>query len=603
MWLQMMTNQSHIWISEAARTRAYRDAEPIGPKRTVFEEPEMVGQELEIPVASGRPTRIEKIVSIYTSRDWAISESLTEALHEVNDASDFEQLWKRHRAVWNRLWARFHINADANHEHMAQVLNLHIFHLLQTVSAHSIDLDVGVPPRGLHGEAYRGLIMWDEIFIFPFLSLRIPDLTRSLLLYRYRRLPYARWAAKQVGLRGAMFPWQSGSDGREEAQRVHLNPVSGQWIPDYTLLERHINLAIGYNVWQYYQVSGDLDFMSYYGAQLMVEIARFWASKAVYNESRNRYEILNVMGPDEFHERYPGSTELGINNNAYTNVMAAWLFCRTLDMLRLLPLQRRKDVAEELSLRDEELDNWDELSRKMFVPFHGDGIISQFEGYEDLKELDWEKYRREYGNIHRLDRILKAEGDSPDRYKVSKQADALMLFYLLSVDELNALFDHLGYRLAPDTISKTIDYYMERTSHGSTLSRVVHAWVLARSNREVSWNLFLEALRSDITDIQGGTTAEGIHLGAMAGTVDIVQRCYSGLETRGGALWFSPRLPKALNRLQFEIEYRRHWIKVEISKDVLRLTSRPQQIPPISIGFEGRVMALAPGETIEFDLR
>jgi alpha,alpha-trehalase len=132
---------------------------------------------------------------------------------------------------------------------------------------------------------------------------------------------------------------------------------------------------------------------------------------------------------------------------------------------------------------------------------------------------------------------------------------------------------------------------------------MVHAWVLARSNREASWNLFLEALRSDVSDIQGGTTKEGIHLGAMAGTVDIVQRCYSGLETREDVLWFSPRLPKALKRLQFEIEYRRHWIKVEIGKYVLRVSSRPQNIPPISIGFEGKVRALAPGEVLEFDLK
>ena len=153
--------------------------------------------------------------------------------------------------------------------------------------------------------------------------------------------------------------------------------------------------------------------------------------------------------------------------------------------------------------------------------------------YERLEELDWESYRSRYGNIRRLDRILESEGDTPNRYKASKQAAVLMLFYLLSADELGDLFARLGYELDEDTIARTIDYYLDRTSHGSTLSGVVHAWVLARSDRSRSWQFFLEALESDVSDTQGGTTAEGIHLGAMAGTLDLLQRDARGLERIG----------------------------------------------------------------------
>ena len=127
----------------------------------------------------------------------------------------------------------------------------------------------------------------------------MPDVTRSLLMYRYRRLNEARWSAQQAGFRGAMFPWQSGSDGREESQRVHLNPRSGHWQPDNSWLQRHVGSAIAYNVWHYVQVTGDMDFLSYYGAELILEIARFWVSAATYNPSQKRYEIHNVMGPDE----------------------------------------------------------------------------------------------------------------------------------------------------------------------------------------------------------------------------------------------------------------------------------------------------------------
>ena len=601
-WLQAETNQSHVRIAEAARTRVFRGLEEIKPPVTVRERPGHIAMEMDVPVTAGRPTRIEKIAAIYSSKDRAVSESLFEAIHELGASDGFEALLTSHANAWDRLWDRCHITVDADHEQTEKVLNLHIFHLLQTVSPHSIDLDIGVPPRGLHGEAYRGLIMWDEIFIFPFLNYRVPDLTRSLLLYRFRRLPWARWAAGREGRRGAMFPWQSGSDGREEAQVLHLNPLTLQWIPDHSHLERHIGLAVGYNIWQYYQVTGDREFMMSYGIIMMVEIARFWASKVVYSESRDRYEILGVMGPDEFHEKYPDAREPGIDNNAYTNVMAAWLFCRTLDALQVLPPDDRRDLMADLSVSDEELARWDRISRRMLVPFH-DGVISQFEGYADLAELDWNQYRSRYGNIHRLDRILKAEGSSPDQYKVSKQADALMLFYLLSADELKDLFGRLGYRWEKETMTRTIDYYMGRTSHGSTLSRVVHAWVLSRINRERSWSLFQEALLSDVSDIQGGTTMEGIHLGAMAGTVDIVQRCYSGLEARGDVLWFNPSLPKGLRRLRFDIVYRRHRIDVDIGRDALRLTSRPENAGPISIGFDGAVRPLAPGTVVEMALR
>jgi trehalose/maltose hydrolase-like predicted phosphorylase len=258
---------------------------------------------------------------------------------------------------------------------------------------------------------------------------------------------------------------------------------------------------------------------------MLLEIARFWATIASYDHSSDRFEIRGVMGPDEYHDGYPGRDEPGLDNNAYTNITAAWVLCRALETLELLPEHRRTELTERLGLRQEEVDRWDEVSCKLRVCFHDGDIISQFEGYGDLEELDWDGLRRRHGNIRRLDRILEAVGDSPNRYKVSKQADVLMLFYLLSAEELRWLLERLGYRLEPDAIPRTVNYYLERTCHGSTLSGVVNAWVLARSDRQRSWRFFAEALASDLHDVQGGTTAEGIYLGAMAGTVDLAQRC------------------------------------------------------------------------------
>ena len=168
-------------------------------------------------------------------------------------------------------------------------------------------------------------------------------------------------------------------------------------------------------------------------------------------------------------------SEGGLRNNAYTNVMVAWLCDVAQEVLSLLPATRADALRGKLGLGDEELRTWADMSRRMFVPFHGDGIISQFEGYEELEELDWDAYRAKYGNIQRLDRILRAEGDDPNRYKVAKQADTVMLFFLFSADELRRLFERLGYDYGPDTARKNIAYYDGRTSHGSTLSFITHA--------------------------------------------------------------------------------------------------------------------------------
>jgi alpha,alpha-trehalase len=600
-YLQAETNQSHIRVAEAARTRLFQGDKRIPVRPQVIEEPAYIAHEFSIDLEESKAVTIQKIIALYISKDSAISESGIESRKQAKRAAGFDELLERHVLRWDHIWRRCRI-AIKDSERVALLLHLHIFHLLQTVSPHTIDRDAGVPPRGLHGEAYRGHILWDELFIFPFLNIRMPDITRALLMYRYRRLSEARCAAKQAGFEGAMYPWQSGSDGREESQELHLNPRSGRWIPDNSQLQRHINIAVAYNVWHYYQVSEDINFLSFYGAEMLVDIARFWASTSRYNHSLDRYEIHHVMGPDEFHDGYPGSDEPGLSNNAYTNIMAVWVLCRAVEAMELLPDVRRQMVMEKLALKPEELEQWEDISHKMRVVFHDEGIISQFEGYDQLEEFDWQGYQEKYGDIQRLDRILEAEGDSPNRYKLSKQADVLMLFYLLSADELRELFGHLGYPFEYETIPKNIEYYVKRTSHGSTLSRVVHAWVLARSKRQLSWHLFKEALESDVSDIQGGTSPEGIHLGAMAGTVDLIQRCYTGIETRQHKLQLNPYLPNELKEIRFDIMYRQHWINFLITSKRLRLSAQPCAAAPITIGFREETFELKPGDTLQFDL-
>jgi len=596
-YLRVRASQSRVEIVQAVRTCLYRNGALVAADRHPIEEDGYVGDELSLDLVAGETIRVDKTVALYTSRDRAISECGAAARKAIGQAGGFEDLLPSHTRAWEQIWRNCDVEFVPDGEPQMN-LRLHIFHLLQTTSPNTIDLDVGVPARGLHGEAYRGHIFWDELFILPSLTFRLPAITRSLLLYRYRRLDEARRNARDAGFRGAMYPWQSGSDGREESQLVHLNPRSGRWIADVSWLQRHVNAAIVYNIWQYVHASDDRDFLAFYGAEMILEIARFWGSLVSYDPGRERYVIRGVMGPDEYHDGYPDSERPGIDNNTYTNVMVAWVLSHALDVVELLDEERRLSLLEILDLSETELGLWRDISHRMFIPFHDDGIISQFEGYEALEELDWEGYRKRYGDIARLDRLLEAEGDTPNRYKLSKQADVLMLFYLFSYERLAAIFERLGYELDRDSISRNIDYYEARTSHGSSLSRIVHASVLSRLDRARSWELFCEALQSDVNGGSGGTISEGIHLGAMAGTVDIVQRNYTGVEIREGMLSFSPCLPDDLRLIRQRLYYRGHWLGVDVTHERLKVTADEGRCPPVEITVRDAIHSIGPGEVI-----
>ncbi len=599
--VDVKTTQSRLEVSLAARHRVLREGRPVDLAFVDVSEPGLAAHEIELEVSQGQAWTVEKVATLYTSRDHALSEPGEAARDHALCMPELNVLMDRHVLAWDHQWSRCDLETGAD-DRTQMVLRLHLFHLMQTVSDHSVDLDVGIPARGLHGEAYRGHIFWDETFVYPFLNLRMPEISRALLLYRWRRLPEARKLAHAAGFEGAMFPWQSGASGREETQTLHLNPQSGRWLPDNSHLQRHINVAVPYNTWQYYEATGDLDFLAQHGAELIFEVAKFWSSIATYDRAADRYDIRGVMGPDEYHDGYPWREEPGIDNNAYTNVMVVWLMQRALTCLQILPTRRCRELQDLLEIRRQDIERWEHMSRKMRLCWH-DGVLSQFEGYERLPELDWEDYRVRYGNIGRLDRILEAEGDSSNNYQLSKQADLLMLFYLLSADELAEIITSLGYSYDDLLIPRCADYYLHRTAHGSTLSKLVHAWVLADTDHKLAWQLFEEALESDVADVQGGTTQEGIHLGAMVGTVDLLQRGFTGLETRGNRLRFDPFMPEGVASLRFRMRYREHYgLEVSVSHDTLTLSGHRHGPNPLELQVRGRPYTVDPGGALEVAL-
>ena len=575
-FLQMQTNQSKIQVTEAQRTIIHNGDKRLKPEmRVLLHGRERIIQEFSIDVKRGQKYTIEKLVSIYTSRDHGVADHCSLAQEKLISVDRFDSLYKPHQAKWQALWKRFDIEIDGD-PFVQQIIRLHTFHLLQSASTYNEDIDAGLPARGLHGEAYRGHIFWDEMYSFPFYNLRAPEITRALLMYRYRRLAAAKEYARQHKYKGAMYPWQSASTGEETTQIVHLNPMSGTWGPDYSSLQRHVSIAVAYNVWMYYYTSGDKDFLDRYGTEIIVEIAHFWSSLAKYNKRTKRYDIEGVMGPDEFHEKYPKAKKGGLKNNAYTNVMVVWVLEKALLLLDKMGEEDKRALLLKTKIPEKEIRRWRDISKKMMVHIDRKGIIHQYDGYMKLKELDWEGYKARYENIHRIDRILKAEGLSPDSFKVAKQADALMLFYVLDYNELQRIFNKLGYRFNKEIMKKNYDYYVKRTSHGSTLSKIVHAYIAERLGYDKeTMSFFKEALESDLYDSQGGTTQEGIHVGVMAGTILLLLKCFAGFAFKEDRICINPDLPESWKRIKFYAKYKNVWFSIMIAEDKVVVQAEP----------------------------
>ncbi|MGH1525594.1 HAD-IA family hydrolase [Leifsonia sp. L25] len=595
------TRTSGVRIALAQRTRTYRGGVLLPTAPTYAEQRGLAFHEFTVDLDEGEPVVVEKVVGVSTSRDRATGRPEAAAADRVARAPRFSELLVDHARRWEGLWSAFAVDVQPPGDHSLAV-NVNIFHVLQTLARADADLDAGVPARGLHGEAYGGHVFWDELFVYPLLTLRRPALSRALLAYRHRRLPQALRAAAEAGLAGAMFPWQSATTGEDVTPDRLLNPLTGRWIPDHSRLQRHVGLAIAYSAWQFYQTTGDAEYLAEEGADLIVGIARFFASLAHWDEACGRYSIRGVMGPDEFHDGPPDRPGAGLTDNVYTNVMTAWVLLRAADTVRLIASRPDSDAADALSVSDDELAHWAHVAQHLRIVFNADGTLSQFDGYDDLAPIDLDRYRQRYPTSGRLDLVLNAEGDTTNRYQVSKQPDSLMLLYLLSAEELRELLENMGYPLDADAIVRTVERYSRSSTYGSTLSNVVHSWLEARRDRTRSWQFLERTVQSDLADIQGGTTRNGIHLAAMAGSVDLLVRCYAGLETRADTLWFHPLLPAELESLHFTIVYRSQRIAVSIAHSSIRLESSAGDAEPVRVSVEGRAVLLHTGETRDFEL-
>ncbi|MCG2725984.1 MAG: glycoside hydrolase family 65 protein [Elusimicrobia bacterium] len=571
-YLFASTSSTKVNLFEISKTKIFRDEKEILTQNNVFiRDEKAVIKDISFSAKKRNTYHAEKIVFIYASKTADTENPTKLAQDALKNNPRFDICFENSKKAWESLWqkADMEIKGDVCAQ---KLLRLHTFHILQTASPHTAKIDAAIPARGLYGEAYRGHIFWDEIFVMPFYDSHFPDITKTTVLYRYNRLKTARAAAKKAGYKGAMFPWQSASSGSEETQIIHLNPLSGKWGDDHSHLQRHISFAIAYNLWRHFQQTYDLDFLISYSAEVLLSIAQFVASLAVYDKKDGRYHTHNLMGPDEFHEKLPDSKTFGLTDNAYSNFIIVWILLAAKESISLLPQADRKRIFKKIGLKDADFPLWQDITEKMNIIFNEDEIISQFDGYFKLKEVDYKKYRRKYKNIHRMDRILKAEGKSPDDYKIAKQADVLMIFYLFNIEEAREIFSRLGYEIDKELLAKNYEYYVKRTTHGSTLSKLVHCSIAHQAGKgDIAQKWFKDVLKSDFHDTQGGTTPEGVHIGVMGGSLNIVLQCFAGIAIKNDEMVIAPSLPKKWKQLEFNLSYRGREMRALITKHDINL--------------------------------
>jgi trehalose/maltose hydrolase-like predicted phosphorylase len=501
----------------------------------------------------GQTIALEKIVTIFTSRD--VEDPLVAACNWLEKTPNYTTLLAAHIAAWEQVWDNSDIVIEGDHQAQVSV-RFSLFQLL--AAAPYRDNKVSIPPKTLSGFAYRGHIFWDtEIFAMPFFTFTQPQIARNLLEYRYHTLAGACRKAEEAGYKGAMYAWESADTGDETTPRwvpSNTGEMIRIWCGD---IEVHINTDVAYAIWQYWKATGDDDWMVTYGASIILETALFWESRIEWNEARCGYDILDVIGPDENHDR--------VNNNAFTNIMVRWHLRAALHLWEWLQ-QKSPETAlyieQKLKLNDVRRDRWTEMQYRLFVNQDAEtGLIEQFEGFFDLEDVNLQDYEPRTKSMQGLLGV-----EATNEKQILKQPDVLMLLYLLR---------NIGRHESPNlrcdqkTLQANWDYYSPRTDHayGSSLGPAIHAILACDMNQlEEAYTHFLRAALVDLEDTRSNA-AEGIHAASAGGVWQAVVFGFAGIRIAPFGPIACPNLPPTWKRLKFKLQWQNHVYEFDLTSE------------------------------------
>ncbi|MGZ3644489.1 MAG: glycoside hydrolase family 65 protein [Ktedonobacteraceae bacterium] len=570
LWLQSQTRHSSVQLVQTMSFTS-RDCEfqkelirsDTSPSIRIYKD-----------LAVGETMTVEKVVVMYTSRD--VDDPLQTAIehhHKILQSSaspaesgmhytvlvegtryfnpciqiePYETLLAEHKKAWQDYWRVSDVIIEGD-DKAQQAVRYNIYQLCINASSH--DSRYSIAAKGLTGFGYRGHVFHDtEIFMLPYFTFVHPDIARNLLMYRYRLLPAARAKAKSNGYEGAQYPWESTLNGEETTPPAIVHPETGELVPVLNgQIELHITASIAHGVWQYWQFTGDDEFMREYGTELLLYTAEFWASRVVWNPESGQYEIDNVIGPDEWHEH--------VNNNAFTNYMARWNIQAAIDALRWLKStypDKAKELTQQLDLHEKRLAHWHDVITYIRIPLDKrTGLIEQFDGFFKLELFDQEKYK---GRTTSYQGILGIK--VVQYYQIIKQADVLML-----LTTLDKQFDL-------KTKKVNWEYYYPITDHdyGSSLTPAFHVILACELGLvETAYHMFMKGALVDLED-QRGNSDEGIHCACAGAVWQAAILGFAGLRFTDDGYTTAPCWPEGWTRLAFTCFHKGKQLSIDLRK-------------------------------------
>lgn len=544
-----------------------------------------VFRELEVELDDEGRLVLESFAVIYSSNDVNEPDVAAKARLENLEKIGYEEALSEHRKVWERMWADYDTVIEG--DDLAQtLLRYNTYHNVIATPAHTDHLPIGA--RGLSCQAYQGAAFWDqEIFNLPMFLYTRPEIARNILTYRYKTLDGARKKANDLGYRGAFYAWISGDTGEEICPSYFfVDVLSGRKIRNhFNDWQIHISPDIVYAISKYLEVTGDRSFLQEGGAEIILEVARFLYSRVHYAPARDRYEVMRVLGPDEYHEN--------VDNNTFTNYQIRFALELALQVREELESREPaflRELDRRLGIRSEELEGWRDIVRRIFLhaPRRGDRLIEQFDGFFGHEDITPEK--------------LKERLRDPGEYwgwpngiavatQVSKQADVVQLF-MLHPDAYDR-----------ETMKQNWEYYEPRTQHGSSLSPSVYSitasWI---GHDQEAYDYFIKSGTVDLFNtnkaVSGGTFIGGIHTAACGAAWQMVTIGFAGLRATEEGFDFDPHLPEGWRRVSFSLTWRGNRLAVEVTPEGVRVTADGDNPGSPVIGLGDERGAVAPKESV-----
>ncbi|MGD0610330.1 MAG: glycosyl hydrolase family 65 protein [Anaerolineales bacterium] len=569
--------------------------EAVARRKKIFGE--QVKEEVTLQVHQGTPVNAFKYISFEDSRHVDGKELVKATTHALNRAKlrGSDDLWDAHRQKWGEKWAvaDIRVNARDDSKELSAKIRFNLYHLI--IHGSEGDYRHGIGIKGFTGEMYRGHYFWDtEMYMFPFFLYTNPVIARNLLVFRHSLLDRAKQNAKERGYRGLVFSWECDELGNEGINH-EMDREMGVMRRREVLDQYHLNLAVMNAVFRYYEATGDFEYMVNYGADLVVENMRFWDSFLVWNAEKDRFDAIQVMGPDEYHAN--------INNNYYTNYLLKAIAQKTTAFFNWCGEYNQNayyKITRRLSVTTAELDQWREISEKICLMEPTDGVLEQFEGYFKLADYTFTK-RNEFG-IPMVEELEPLKDPShpvytPDlvsyhealvrmasRMRIIKQADTLMLFYLFPFD------------FPAEVIKNTFYFYEARTLHYSSLSPAIYAICAARfDDHELAGRYFNLSLNMDLQDIKK-ESENALHTPTSGEVYSIIVQGYAGVFPRGDRLVVDPHLPPGWKSIEFKYRWRGVLLSFVIGKNKLKIASSGPG--PVQLTIRGEAVTVMPQGTV-----